>query len=40
MIKQIGTEWKCDVCGEVFGRVENAIVHDFKEHVKEGRQQK
>ena len=32
MIKQKGTEWECSICGEIFGRVENAIVHDFKEH--------
>ncbi len=32
MIKQKGVEWECDVCGEIFGRVDNALVHDFKKH--------
>jgi len=31
-ITQRESEWKCDICGEIFGRVENAIVHDFKKH--------
>lgn len=35
MIVQKGTEWECDICHEVFGRVENAIYHDFKEHHQE-----
>ncbi len=31
-IIQKGIEWECLHCGEVFGRVENAFVHVFKEH--------
>jgi hypothetical protein len=32
MIKQDGLEWVCTKCKERFGRVENAIWHDFKKH--------
>lgn len=32
MIQQKGTEWECSICGEMFGRVENAVFHDFQEH--------
>lgn len=32
MIKQKGTEWECTICGEIFGRIENAVFHDFKKH--------
>jgi len=29
MVTQQGTEWKCDICGEIFGRIENAIYHEM-----------
>jgi ribosomal protein L34E len=29
MVTQKGTEWKCDICGQVFGRIENAIYHEI-----------
>jgi len=32
MIKQEGLEWRCTICGELFSRVDNAVVHDFKKH--------
>jgi hypothetical protein len=32
MIQQEGTEWVCSICKKKFGRVENAIVHDFTDH--------
>jgi len=29
MVTQKGTEWKCDICGQVFDRIDNAIYHEI-----------
>jgi len=32
MIQQVGTEWVCSICKKKFGRMENAVMHDFSAH--------
>ena len=32
-VTQKGSQWKCDYCGRLFNRAENAVAHIYLDHV-------